>query len=282
MSLISVVIPYRNRLENLKALVQNLGDAPNLDFVDFWLVSLGDDCQEARRIAIRKGLNYRVLDLTDEATIGHAHNFVALTASSKFILKQDVDCLPFPGFYKELTDFVRRLERHGRRWANLGVYYCSKWCSDRFLSGRVSKTTFDRISSDDSLKEEIKYACGNCFLVERELYLSIGGTSEGFRGWGWEDYQVLYFLKRHEEPSYSLKGVPVESIVEEIREEIARPSNKLTNDENLIFLHRWHAPESRDSRYFSYIDQNRRHLHSLIKKDKLPPLDHVKYLRLER
>ncbi|MBK6949580.1 MAG: hypothetical protein IPH16_17205 [Haliscomenobacter sp.] len=210
-------------------------------------------CKEA-------GVNYHYIDFDEVFTIGLAHNYGAKIAIGEYILKQDVDCIPYVSFYDKVLDFLNVLRPDKRNWANIGVYYCNKYFSEKYLNRVVDFKTFQLAKENDDFKEEIKKACGNCYLINREHYLSFGGCSGRFQGYGWEDYQVLYYLKMLSTPKFRLSEYKIDSIVACCRDEIARPSNHATNELDIVFLHKWHDPNINKDNYRNYLEVNRKAL----------------------
>lgn len=253
---LSVIIPYRNRISNLRCLADNLAYVQKHN-IEFHLISLGDRREEVVALCKRSGLNYHYLDYHNVFNIGLAHNYGATLSVGEYILKQDVDCIPYVGFYVELLNHIDTLRSNKKLWSNLGVFYCNERFSKECLSDIVTKEIYNQAKHNPDCKEEIKFACGNCFLVNRNHFIEIGGCSKSFEGWGWEDYQVCYFLEKSLNPQLTLSSCTLETIVSVCREEIARPKNKSTNEKDLVFLHKWHDNKENDPTYNNYIEKNR-------------------------
>lgn len=264
---ISVVIPYRNRQDNLEVLLSNLKNV-STTYVDFHLISLGDANTLLSKKCEDAGVNFHYQDYQGLFSIGKAINTGAKLVKGEYILKQDVDCLPYPGLYEKLVEHTISIDDNKFAWANIGVYYCNSYFSQKYLHGPVTYETYLNAKYNDSYKEKLKIACGNCFLVNREHYLEIGGISDRFHGWGWEDYQLLYYLEKAFNPAFKLSSYNERSVVKNCREELARPKNAFTNELDLIFLHRWHDKAKDEKNYRKYTQSNRELLLELVSKFK--------------
>lgn len=263
MKTLSVLIPYRGRIANLSVLAENLARVDKSE-VEFHLIVLGDCNPVLRDLCADAGIHFHYLDYTDVFSIGIAHNYGAQVASGLYLLKQDVDNLPYLGFYEKLMAYIEELRTDFRAWANIGAFFCTKEFTDNHLSGRVDFEVYKLAKHCDDYKTELKIACSNCYLVNRKHFLRLGGSSALFRGWGWEDYHVLYRLEKSLRPDFRLSSYQLESVAGACRDDIARPKNAPTNARDLVFLHRWHAPENDGPGYRSYIEQNRRVLWNLV------------------
>lgn len=263
MTRLAILIPYRHRLTNLRILLSNIRQvrARNLEF---HLISLGDSSDEVRLLCESANVNYHFVAHDRVFQIGVALNYGAKCTTADYILKQDVDCLPPPGFYDRVLMYIDELAHDPKAWANVGVFYCNRWFSNKFLNELVSEKTYLLAKHKSRFKERLKNACGNCYLVQRLHYLALGGCSERFIGWGWEDYQVAYFLEKALHPHFELSSHELPTITAVCRDEIARPKNALTNARDIVFLHRWHDPGENPPEYGAYIDHNRRILWELI------------------
>src|SRR5207253_2177013 len=85
---------------------------------------------------------------------------------------------------------------------------------------------------------------GSNFICRRSDYLKLGGCLETFRGYGWEDYQQLYMLEKHQQGKDPLPGrVTPDNVTARCRDEISRPKAKELHgrDRWLVLLHRWHG-----------------------------------------
>ncbi|MBK7477464.1 MAG: hypothetical protein IPI11_16225 [Haliscomenobacter sp.] len=101
---ISVLIPYRDRIKNLVPLMRNLKIVKK-EKIEFLLLSLGDSNKNVKHLCKEAGVNYHYIDFDEVFTIGLAHNYGAKIAIGEYILKQDVDCIPYVSFYDKVLDF---------------------------------------------------------------------------------------------------------------------------------------------------------------------------------
>lgn len=250
-------------MDNLRALIRCLRNV-DLTEIEFNLICLEERSDEVLELCSSSPLRAHFVDYQETFSIGRALNYGASISDSMFILKQDVDCLPYDGIYERILQHCRDLQQKPMAWSNLGVFNCTEEFSAEYLSGPISFETFELVRDTDSTKTEIKRAAGNQILVRRETYERVGGTARDFRGWGWEDYQLIYYLERLEEPSFRLSEYRLATITQRCRDEISRPKNIRTNELDLAFLHKWHDPLADPDDYRAYVDENRKHLLSHI------------------
>ncbi len=263
MAKLAVLIPYRLRMTNLRVLMANLCQV-RLPQIEFHVISLGDGSYEARYLCERALVQYHVVEHEEVFQIGVALNQGAARTDAEYIFKQDVDCLPPPGFYDRLLAYIDEINFDPLSWANVGVFYCNRWFSAKYLDGVISERTYLLAKNCDRFKERLKNACGNCFLVQRKHFLQLGGFSQRFLGWGWEDYHFAYLLEKTLRPEFELSSHNLATITAVCRDEIARPKNTITNARDIILLHRWHDPLENPPEYGSYVDHNRQVLRDLI------------------
>jgi predicted glycosyltransferase involved in capsule biosynthesis len=257
---LAIITPYRERLESLRAFVDSVRDVSK-DEVEFLLVVLGDANLEVETLCRSAGVRHHFVNHSGPFQIGQALNIGATVSTADYILKQDIDLIGYDGFYLDLLEFMNRNLKGERDFLNLGYYYMTDAYTKQFLSGRVSKALLQNIQPRDL--DQFGIPCGSAFLVNRKHYLSFGGTHSGFKGYGWEDYYVLYMLQTLKQPEFRLKEYSLRSITDRCRDEIARPLNRITNGASLIFFHRWHRRID-DNGYMQYVEANRRLLFRLV------------------
>jgi len=97
------------------------------------------------------------------------------------------------------------------------------------------------------------------FICRRGDYLKLGGCDARFKGYGWEDYQQIYMLERHQQGQDPLPGIlTARTVTQRCRDEISRRKAKELYDKDrmLCLIHRWH-PSSLDPSYKASMDHNR-------------------------
>jgi len=203
---LSVVLPARStpqrRVE--QRLAHLAFDTRLPEGVEFLCIDEGSepDCAAALREACTAaGVAYLGLPATGEPfSIARARNFGALAARGEYLLFQDLDLVPHPGFYAGL---LREIEFQGlaaRRdeFLVIPVAYLTEAASERLLRpGHFApQTVLDAIVSGDAVVLESYAPVSSCVVLHRDYYLALGGQRADFVGWGYEDWEFAYRLMR--------------------------------------------------------------------------------------
>lgn len=181
-----------------------------------------------------------------DLSIGYFHNQGAKAACTEWMMKMDIDTLPNVRYFKELL-VVLSLAKPAQ-WFNGGMVYVSQGVSNDLLAkGKMplSEETYKLIMSD------LRRYCGNHntgpaatnFICRTKIYLEQGGCHEGFRGYGWEDYQQIFMLEKQFLGSNPLPGcVNLDNVTRRCCREISRRRARELYHTNpwLCLLHRFH------------------------------------------
>jgi hypothetical protein len=183
-----------------------------------------------------------------DVTIGHWHNVGARMATSEWIMKLDIDTLPNPRYFQELLPVLA--SAGPREWFNGGMLYLNRKCSALLESKELSERSYKEIIDNPGLYSSNSYLrpAGTNFICRRLDYLGLGGCDERFRGYGWEDYQQIYALERHQLGRDPLPG-PIHSanVTWRCRDEISRRKAGELFQRNLwlCLLHKFHPRAAR-------------------------------------
>ncbi len=289
---LTVILPTRihpGRLEVLERLEYFRMDRRVPESVGFLVVDDGSEATEAGKLRERcreLGIGYVGLD-TDgrEFSVGRCRNAGAMVAKSPCVLMQDVDLMPWDGFYQKL---LREMEIQGlpedwRAFLMVPYVYLTAEGTERFL----------KCASEERL-QRFQHAAlaGNAWLVEkvstgtsanvysRHWYLSRGGNCAEFEGWGYEDQEFNARLLRHwgifpEPREWSREQYNFNSVV---KYRTWKSSYRLLGDllfqKGIVFFHAWH-PVAEETNYRMRADANRavflRRLEEFEKKGTEPP-----------
>lgn len=152
---------------------------------------------------IELGYAYIYIDSTlEEFSIARCRNIGAMYAKSKFIFIQDVDLMPYDGFYKDIINeiYIQGLDYDAKKFLMVPYIFLTKYGSDEFInnSSKCKHNLFmhKAIVNDPDYIEKI--SCGtSANLFNRIWYLSRGGNSIDFVGWGYEDLECNTRMIRH-------------------------------------------------------------------------------------
>ncbi len=179
-------------------------------------------------------------------SIGHYHNLGAMNASSEWIMKMDVDTIPSVSFFKSLLPVLRAARP--LEWFNVGMFYVNGVPSNLFLQDRhlpLSRDAFAALVERARLSGlgSYRYPQATNFVCRKEDYLSFGGCSSEFKGWGWEDYQQIFELEWMQFSKDPLPGsIGIQNVTQRCRDEISRPKARelWKRNKDLCLLHRFH------------------------------------------
>lgn len=240
--ILTTVTPYWNRPDMLKGWLEAIRGATHSQ-VQHWIYFVGEAPPNWWSEAVGD-LPVRTIHRPEPPgfSIGYYHNLAAITASTEWIMKMDIDVVPNVRYFRQLLQLLHGAQE--REWFNGGMVYLSRAATNR-LTFPVSEQTYSGIMAVPRA-----YTSGNGhepagsnFICRRTEYLKLGGCLTAFRGYGWEDYQQLYMLERFRRGQDPLPGhLSVDNVTGRCRDEISRPKAKELHgrDRWLVLLHRWH------------------------------------------
>lgn len=267
--MLTTITPYWNRPEMLKVWLPALRGAniPGVKHIIAFVGERAPDWVKKEYVYAPAFLFYEFPDhVPGGFSIGHYHNLGARAACSEWIMKLDIDALPNVWFFKELVPLLAAAAPN--QWFNCGMFMTSHHTTNSLL-------TSDRMPLSEEVYSNVTTSrllyCGPAcagpvatnFICRTKTYLSLGGCDGNFRGYGWEDYQQIYMLERHQLNGLSpLPGkITFENVTQRCCREISRRKARELFQQNkwLSLLHRHHLASS-DTRYKSHerMLQNRR------------------------
>lgn len=258
--ILTTITPYWNRPGMLATWLRCLRNAACPD-VQHYIYFVGEAIpswweQETR------GLNIQAVFCPEEPgkSIGHYHNLGVRKAATDWVMKLDVDTLPHTIYFSELVGCLRTAQP--REWFNGGMFYLNEHYSRSFFAGGgvLTPEVYQTIMSYPRSYSASSYylpAASN-FICRKQDYLKAGGCDERFRGYGWEDYQQIYLLEKHQLQTEPLPGfVDLKNVTQRCRDEISRPKARGLFQRNrwLCLIHHYHP--RKDSPYFHSMAANR-------------------------
>lgn len=194
----------------------------------------------------------RIISIENLQSIGHAHNFGAKKATTEWIMKLDVDTLPSLNFFRELMPVLEQAKE--REWFNCGMFYF-KQPQSQLVLGKEEMPIVPEVVAAVTANPRA-YVSGSYhlpaatnFICRRADYLVLGGCDPRFDGYGWEDYQQIYMLERHQIGVDPLPGlVTLQNVTHRCRDEISRRKARELFERNktLCLFHRWHPPAEKN------------------------------------
>lgn len=272
--MLTTITPYWGRPEMLRLWLQALRRAHHQHVYHIVLVAgerIPDEAKANPNVQFMACEGKKGLRLS----IGHYHNLGAQLANSTWIMKLDVDAFPNAAYFHELLPILAKAQ--DREWFNGGMFYLNRATSEHWSrqTDLLSTPLYRSIISDLPRHTASAYRlpAATNFICRRDDYLKLGGCSQHFIGYGWEDYQQIYMLERYWRGADPLPGtVDLDNVTERCRDEISRPKAKelFTRNQALALLHRWHSG-SKDPTYKSptIVQRNRRILLEYVQRARL-------------
>jgi predicted glycosyltransferase involved in capsule biosynthesis len=193
------VSPHYDMIERLR---NRLLDTRIPETVSFLVVDEGSSEADAARLAstcCELGFRYlRVEGSKPHFCAATARNIGASAATSPFIMHEDVDLFPYPGFYCDLLEEIdiQGLSRHSNRFITVPALYLSEQATEMALDGAINKNTLIHDYLTNGPLVSTSLPASSAIVVNRAFYLSIGGYNDQFNGWGLEDLEFAYRLTR--------------------------------------------------------------------------------------
>ncbi len=230
--LITIISSYYNRFENLKRYCENL-KKNNLSNIEIIICGIFNNIE----IQYLKQFNFIQIYHYSRKTFstGFFQNQAIEKSSNKWILKQDIDCIPEKGLYQDVINFIKNAD-----WKDYKIYGVKYLEKDRRSASR--------------------FWCGNEVLFSKKAWQKIGKILEW--EYGWEDYAFEYKLEKLKNPSFYIQGIDIHNITNKIRDELVRKKN---NENKYWFLHFYHNKPKFESEKI-----NREKLFNLINQKDVP------------
>ncbi|HWN70258.1 MAG TPA: glycosyltransferase [Haliangium sp.] len=201
-------------------------------------------------------------------SVGRTRNYAAMYARSRYIMFQDVDLMPWTGFYRQVLYEleVQGLERRASDFLMFGVVYLTERATREYFAtpkGWRKQQFLHYLLINDGARIE-KFSTGTSVnLYNREYFLARGGNDDDFEGWGFEDLEFntrcIWRLQKFPEPQEWLLDYKNFQAIDTYRgwKSAYRLQGDLTFHKGLVLFHAWHPVEQHSS-YMVRRAQNQR------------------------
>jgi len=176
---------------------------PRLDTITpssfgFMIIDDGSEPSFAHKIEkICNEYNYGYIRLnttTYNFSIARCRNIAAMHATSRYIMYQDIDLMPYEGFYLDVEDeiSIQQLDNDISDFLMFGVVYLTDNGTKMFINcdKKTRKNIFINYLLYDDKNIIEKFSTGTSVnLYDRNYFLSHGGNDEEFEKWGYEDLE---------------------------------------------------------------------------------------------
>lgn len=198
---LTVIIPLRvsaQRLDTIDRLSFSTLDGKRPGEVGFLVIDDGSPASMIDPIRQRCdefGFGYVRLDTEwRQFSVGRCRNYGAMHAKSKYILFQDVDLMPYGGFYFDLCREinVQNLDDNVRDFLMIPYVFLTARATADFVKCHptLRRQQFLQHSMENNHDIVEKISTGTSATVyNREYFLTRGGNDPDFEGWGFEDLE---------------------------------------------------------------------------------------------
>ncbi|RQO72813.1 hypothetical protein DBR44_10860 [Aquitalea sp. FJL05] len=200
-TLLEVIIPFRwtdKRPDLLDRLNYPLMDTQRPHSVHFTIADDGSPrhiSRELEKICQNHGYNYLHIESELEPVcMSRARNIGVCAVPSEFIMFQDVDLMPYDGFYSDVLNEIQiqNLTNNASLFLMFGVIYLTQSATELYYTtpSHLRKNLFIQHLLNENTHYIEKFSTGTSVTVfNRNYYLSRGGYDEDFIEWGYEDIE---------------------------------------------------------------------------------------------
>ncbi len=274
--MLTCILPYRfsaDRPDSFERLRYAEADRQKPDNIEILVVDDGSEEEAAaltRALCAEMGYSYAYVDTSLEIfSVGRCRNVGAQYASTNFIMMQDIDLIPYTGFY---SDLLREIQVQGmltdaKHFLMVPYIFLTRNGTELFrrMDEQTRRQAFIHaaIVGDETLVE--KFSTGTSANVyNRHWYLSRGGNDETFEGWGYEDLECNTRMIRHLKyfplpRNWATEKFNFNSVSEfSTYKSVYRLFGDMMMMKGIAFFHAWH-PVGTKSDYIDKQSDNRQH-----------------------
>ncbi|MDK3023791.1 glycosyltransferase [Cupriavidus taiwanensis] len=271
---LTVAIPVRwanERSDLLDRLTFARMDTDLPDEVEILVIDEGSPQDLAHRLEAecqRHGYGYHRLGTEHlPFSIGRARNAAAQCGLSDYIMFQDVDLMPYVGFYRDVLReaVINGLDESVDNFLMFGVIYLTESATHNFrqMAPGLRRQKYIQLLLQNDQSAIEKFSTGTSVTVwRRDYFLATGGNDPDFNGWGYEDleYACRAIRRRKKFPlpsEFALDYRNFQSIVEyKGWKSIYRLFGDMTFQKGMVLFHAWHPVEHK-SGYMAAKARNR-------------------------
>lgn len=249
--------------QNISFTVVDEGSSP------FYLQKIKEECE-------KYSVKLISLDRVSELFCpGRARNYGAMHADAEYIFFQDLDLLPYDGFYNDLTDQIKiaNIDNDPDQFAMIPCIYLTEKGNKAYDGTSYSKKQFIRanFSNDKTLIERYSTGTSAC-LYNRIRFLQIGGFDRGYIAWGYEDLDLnCRFIRRSKlfplPRNWSSDRFNFNSVIEyEGWKSVYRLFGDINLYQGITLFHAHHPIHKSRTNFKEIVEKNRRHFIDNLKK----------------
>jgi hypothetical protein len=233
-----VIIPYRNRLTQLKSFFACIHNNLTSTWLKFVVVSHGDDSMV--QLCNEYGVEYDVIgNCTEQFNLLNIMTYASDTYEYDYIGIHDIDCLVDRNFFNKLL-----CELHKNQFMLIGTYYLSKELSDTIFASDNYDNIIQQFIKIDMQRTQYR---GSIPYYSKKIYLksqwsTFYRTLTPYSGHGAEDFVFAHVLNKagfiidtsiiRDYPGNFKEASGIRKLVEMY--------NNISYNESLLTYHKWH------------------------------------------
>lgn len=262
---LGVIIPFRyssKRADSLER-IENIFRVERPKEVLMYLVDSGSKesvSVHVEELCKKYKVEYIFIDSHNELfSAGKARDIGAIYAKTDYITFQDIDCLPYAGFYEQLIGEIKNEDLYEKQndFLVLPCLYLTEEGSAEYVNTPLNerKQVFINYYLRNRTDKVKSYTLSaSSILIHRMQYLSLGGHNKSFRGHGFEDFELL-----HRAATYSNRFIRPKRYYEDLKKwslpsyEGFRSMFRLYGDimflKGIFICHIWHDTNNLEKKY---------------------------------
>lgn len=263
--------------------------------VCFTVVDEGSDPEYKVRIqkeCEKHGVNFISLDkVSDYFCLGRARNYGAMQSTASYIFFQDLDLVPYDGFYEDLSDqiVIAGIDKDPDQFVMIPCVYLTEYGNSQYSGSLFDKKKFVRAAFENDEKLVERYSTGtSACMYNRLRFLQLGGVDQKFIAWGYEDLDLnCRFIRQSKlfplSKDWSSDKYNFNSVVTyEGWKAVYRLFGDMSLIEGMVLFHLNHPIHKSRTDFKPIVEQNRRlftqKLKSIVVTPPLPDLSKGKTL----
>lgn len=203
-ALLTVIIPVRvtGHYDMIGRLKYRFLDTKIPPSVNFLVIDEGSSEEDGIRLRAEcnaLGFRYFYAKSTKKRfCAAMARNIGVALAVTPFVMHEDIDLFPYPGFYQDVLEEIKLQDLSEQRshFITVPAVYLSEAATKAAYSGNLSRNAILHDLLTKGPLTQTYLPASSVIITNRSYYLSIGGYNEKFDGWGLEDLEFAYRLTR--------------------------------------------------------------------------------------
>lgn len=236
----------------------------------YYLQKIKDECN-------KYSVKLITLDRVNELFCpGRARNFGAMYSNAEYIFFQDLDLLPYDGFYNDLTDQIEiaNIANDPDQFVMIPCIYLTEEGNKLYDGTSYSKKFFIRANFGNVKSLVERYSTGtSACLYNRIRFLQLGGFDREYIAWGYEDLDLnCRFIRKSRlfplSKNWASDKYNFNSVIEyEGWKSVYRLFGDINFFQGITLFHAHHPIHKSRTDFKEIVEKNRRHFNDNLKKN---------------